>query len=73
MGMKNELTQFGQKLKELGIRQSALARQLEVSPGLVSQWARGYTGISAKNALAIDRATVGLIPKDFLRPDLFGG
>ena len=71
--MNKPLTPFGLRLKELGIRQSALAKQLSVSPGLVSQWARGYTGISAKNAVAIDKATVGLISKEFLLPDLFGG
>lgn len=52
--------------------QQALASQLGVTQGLVSQWVRGETQITAERALEIEAATGGQVTRQELRPDIFG-
>lgn len=52
--------------------QTALARRLGVSPGLVSQWVTGRTSVTAERAIEIERATDGAVRKEDLRPDIWG-
>ena len=59
-------------LASKGISQSEFARRVGVSPGLVWQWINNQTGITAEKAVAIERATDGELPRDRLRPDVFG-
>lgn len=51
--------------------QAALARALECSPGLISQWLSGTTRITAERAVQIERATGGAVTAEELRPDVF--
>jgi DNA-binding transcriptional regulator YdaS (Cro superfamily) len=51
--------------------QAALARMLGVVPMAVSNWKlRGQ--VPADKCLAIERATLGAVTKEQLRPDVFG-
>ena len=50
--------------------QSALARKLGVTQGTVWKWLTKATRISAENAIKIDKATGGKVPKKALRPDI---
>lgn len=49
---------------------SALARILNVTPGLVSQWVTGRRPVAAIHCLAIEAATA--VSRHELRPDVFG-
>ena len=51
--------------------QQKLAAACGVSQGAVHKWLYGGR-VSAENAVAIERATGGLVSKAALRPDLFG-
>lgn len=51
--------------------QTALAKSLSVSKGLVSQWVGGKTSITATRAKQIEEATGGLVTRHELRPDIF--
>jgi DNA-binding transcriptional regulator YdaS (Cro superfamily) len=51
--------------------QAALARALGVTPQLVHQWRTRTRPVSAKQAIAIDRVTSGVVSKEQLRPDIF--
>src|SRR3954467_3583060 len=46
---------------------AALARAINVTPQAVSQWDR----VPAERALAVEKATEGLITRQELRPDLY--
>ncbi len=58
-------------LRETGVTQTAFAGQLRVSQGLVWQWLKGRTPITAERAVQIERATGGLVTRHELRPDIF--
>lgn len=51
--------------------QAAFAHTLGVTQGLVSQWVRGVTRITAEQAVRIESATEGKIKRHELRPDIF--
>lgn len=59
-------------LKRKGITQTAFADELGVSQGLVWQWLKGETTITAERAMAIEKATGGLVSRGELRSDIFG-
>ncbi|MBE7564194.1 helix-turn-helix domain-containing protein [Acidithiobacillus sp. HP-6] len=50
--------------------QSSLARTLGVCPMAVSHWRR--RGVPLARAIAIERATAGVVTRAELRPDIFG-
>jgi len=52
--------------------QVGLAEKLGVTQGLVHQWLRGLTRITAERAIEIERATGGKVTREELRPDVFG-
>lgn len=52
------------------LTQTALAKRLGVSQGLVSQWVAGRTAVSAERAIEIERATSGAVRCEELRPDV---
>lgn len=47
---------------------SQLALQINVSPAFLSQMASGIRSVSAKNAVAIEKATKGAVSRKDLRP-----
>lgn len=51
--------------------QTAFAKKLKVSQGLVWQWLNGETRITAERAVQIEAVTDGLITRNELRPDLY--
>lgn len=51
--------------------QASFAKQLGVSQGLVSQWIRGRTAITAKRAIEIEDATNGTVSRFELLPEIF--
>lgn len=53
--------------------QTALAKQLACSQGLVNQWLNGIQRITAERAVQIEQVTGGAVTAAELRPDLFGG
>lgn len=59
-------------LTQACVTQADFASQLEVTPGLVSQWLSGKTAITAERAIQIEEVTDGEITRAMLRPDLFG-
>lgn len=59
-------------LDETGTTQTALAKQLACSQGLVNQWLTGLQRITAERAVQIEQATGGKVTAAELRPDLFG-
>lgn len=59
-------------LSKAGVKQADFAAQLEVTPGLVSQWLSGRTAITAERAIQIEDVTKGFVKRAQLRPDLFG-
>lgn len=61
-----------QKACTLAGGQSALARQLSISQGLVWQWLNGKQAVTAERCVAIESATEGAITRHDLRPDVFG-
>jgi DNA-binding transcriptional regulator YdaS (Cro superfamily) len=52
--------------------QVELAKLLNVTQGLISQWVRGETKITAERAIQIEKATKGKVSRAELRPDIFG-
>lgn len=51
--------------------QTATARLLGVTQGLVWQWLNERTRITAERAVQIEKATDGAVTRAELRPDLF--
>ncbi|AUW32603.1 helix-turn-helix domain-containing protein [Acidithiobacillus caldus] len=51
--------------------QSALAKATGLSQAAVSKWVRGLDRVSPRSAIAIQRATNGLVTKEQLCPDIF--
>lgn len=51
---------------------AALAIQVGVSPGMVSQWVSGKRPVAATRCAAIETATKGAVTRYELRPDVFG-
>ncbi|HEJ3619859.1 TPA: helix-turn-helix domain-containing protein [Pseudomonas aeruginosa] len=49
---------------------SWLAREIDVSPVLVSQWANGVRQVPAEHCPSIERATGGLVTCEEMRPDV---
>lgn len=49
---------------------SWLAREINVSPVLVSQWATGVRQVPAEHCPSIERATSGLVSCEDMRPDV---
>ena len=49
--------------------QSALAKQVGVSQGMVHQWVTGIRPVSLDKCIAIERATGGAVTCEELRPD----
>ncbi len=52
--------------------QTALAKSLGVTQGLVWQWVRGRLRIPAERCAAIEAAVGGAVSRYELRPDVFG-
>ena len=50
--------------------QSDLARELSISPVLISQWRNGIRPVPAERCPAIERATGGVVRCEDLRPDV---
>ncbi len=57
---------------ELAGGQTALAKQLGVSQGLVWHWCAGRLKVRAERCGAIETATNGQVTRAMLRPDVFG-
>jgi DNA-binding transcriptional regulator YdaS (Cro superfamily) len=53
------------------ISQADLARALDVTPSLISQWLSGHRPIAAEQVLPIERATAGVVSRHELRPDIY--
>jgi DNA-binding transcriptional regulator YdaS (Cro superfamily) len=51
-------------------RGSSLARDLAISPVLISQWRNGIRPVPAERCPAIERATGGAVRCEDLRPDV---
>lgn len=60
-----------QKAVEVAGGQTALAKLCGKRQGHVSFWL-GQDQVSAETAVLIDKATSGVVPKEALRPDIFG-
>lgn len=54
------------------LTQTAFAKEVGVTQGMVWQWLSGYRPISPESAIKIEEATGGAIKKRSLRPDIFG-
>lgn len=52
--------------------QTALARRLGVSQGLVWQWCEGLLKVTAERCASVESATAGEVTRLMLRPDVFG-
>ena len=52
--------------------QNRLARDLKISPVLISQWSSGARRVPAERCLPIEEATNGAVTRYELRPDVFG-
>lgn len=50
--------------------QVALARSLGVTPGAVNQWVAGTTTIPVERCIQIEKATLGQVKCEDLRPDV---
>lgn len=57
-------------LKQERGRASALARALDISPVLISQWANGARQVPAERCPDIERDTSGQVACEDLRPDV---
>lgn len=51
--------------------QTAMARAIGVSQGLVWQWCENRARIPAERCIAIEQATAGVVTRSDLRPDLW--
>lgn len=51
-------------------RQIDLAKALGVTPGAVNQWASGETTIKAERCIQIEKATLGQVRCEDMRPDV---
>ncbi|MCP4464375.1 MAG: helix-turn-helix domain-containing protein [Planctomycetaceae bacterium] len=58
-------------LKLGGISQTDFAKKVGVTQSFVSQWLSGYRPVPATKVVAIEKATIGLISRYDLRPDVF--
>jgi DNA-binding transcriptional regulator YdaS (Cro superfamily) len=58
--------------KALPGSQKATGKLINVSQPAIHKWITGKSKPSAKNAIAIERATHGAITREQLRPDVFG-
>lgn len=56
--------------KEYG--QSGIAERMSCSISLISQIVNGNVSITAERAIAIEKATDGVVTRQELRPDLWG-
>lgn len=52
--------------------QTAFAESMRCSQGLVHQWVKGITRITAERCIEIEAVTNGKVTRHDLRPDLFG-
>ena len=57
---------------EIAGGQTALARLLGVTQGLVWQWTAGRCDVAAQHCIPIETATAGAVTRYDLRPDVFG-
>ena len=62
--------QLSEYLESQKITQSAFAKRLDVTQGLIWQWLNGRR-VAAEQVLKIERATDGAISRHDLRPDLY--
>lgn len=60
------------KAVELAGSQTALARLIGVSQGLIWQWCNGRLRVPAERCCDIERAAGGRVTRAQLRPDVFG-
>lgn len=58
-------------LEQEQLSQDAFAARLNVSQGLVHQWVKKRTKITAERACQIEQVTKGKLTRFDLRPDLF--
>ena len=49
---------------------ASLARAVQVTPPMVTQWLRGIRSVSPDRCPQIERATAGAVPCETLRPDV---
>ena len=49
--------------------QASLAKYLQVTPAVISQWIKGIRPIPVIHCVAIERATSGVVTRKDLRPD----
>jgi DNA-binding transcriptional regulator YdaS (Cro superfamily) len=66
-----KLNRHIQKAVKICGSQSKLAKACGVSQTAVWNWLHG-SRISPENAIAVEMATVGQVPRDVLRGDVFG-
>ncbi|NKI17415.1 helix-turn-helix domain-containing protein [Spongiibacter sp. KMU-166] len=52
--------------------QSSIAKALNITPVLISQWANGARRVPGERCVAIEEATKGAVTRYDLRPDIFG-
>lgn len=58
-------------LEEHSVSQAALAKLVDVTPSMVSQWITGHRPIAAEKVIPIERATNGMCRRYELRPDIY--
>lgn len=63
---------FRKLRRDAGLTQQALAHLVNVTKTTVCRWEKGSRRITAENAVKIDEVSHGKIPKEYLRPDIFG-
>lgn len=61
-----------EKLFERFATQNGIARAVGVSQAAVSYWVNGIEKPTAKNAIAIEKATNGAVTRAEICPDIFG-
>ena len=52
--------------------QNQLAKDLDISPVLISQWSTGARRVPGERCRSIEKATGGVVTCSELRPDIFG-
>lgn len=58
-------------LKTFEVSQAELARRVDVTPSMVSQWITGHRPIAAEKVIPIEQATNGAVSRHELRPDIY--